>query len=113
MIKSTGLKQQERCKNATNCWGLVKVGRSGILKVARARARPLDLANTYVCPNSACTMSRQQFAEAVLSNIVYFFNSTKNSQLGNDIASRNFIMHVAFHPRGFTNSGFSYRLSER
>ena len=78
-----------------------------------ARAQPLDLANTNVRPNGACSMSRQQFAEAVLSNILYFFNSTKNSRLGNDIACRNFIMRTAFHPCEFTNSGFSYRTFER
>ena len=39
MIKSTGLKRQERCKSAKNCWGSVKVGRSGILKVSTARGR--------------------------------------------------------------------------
>ena len=78
-----------------------------------ARAQPLDLANTNIRANTTCAMSRQQFAEAVLSNILYYYNSTKNSRLGNDIACRNFIMRVAFHPRGFTNSGFSYRTSER
>ena len=45
---------------------------------------------TNIRANLCFNMSRQQFAEAVLSNILHYFNSTKNSRFGNDIASRNF-----------------------
>ena len=52
-------------------------------------------------------MSRAAFAEAVLKNILYYFDKTKDSRVGDVIASRNFIMSVAAHPHGFVKMGFS------
>ena len=115
IVKNKSLKGSKTVKTRKELFCVGQLGRSGILKVSTARGRNRWTWQTprFVQTVLALNMSRQQFAEAVLSNILYFFNSIKNSRLGNDIACRNFIMRIAFHPRGFTNSGFSYRTAER
>ena len=55
------------------------------------------------------TMSRQLCAEAVLCNILHYFNSTKHKRNGVSIASRDFLLSIAFHKRSFQTMGLSSR----
>jgi len=54
-------------------------------------------------------MSRQLCAEAVLCNILHYFNSTKHKRNGVSIASRDFLLSIAFHKRSFQTMGWSSR----
>ena len=56
-----------------------------------------------------CKMFRQLCAEAVISNVLDYFHSTKQKRSGLSIASRDFLLSIAFHKRGFDNVGLSSR----
>jgi len=68
------------------------------------RARPLPW-KRY----DRITMSRQLCDEAVLCNILHYFNSTKHKRNGVSIASRDFLLSIAFHKRSFQTMGLSSR----
>ena len=68
------------------------------------RARPLPW-KRY----DRITMSRQLCDEAVLCNILHYFNSTKHKRNGVSIASRDFLLSIAFHKRSFQTMGWSSR----
>ena len=55
------------------------------------------------------TMSQAQIAEALLRNVLFFFNSTKHIKQGAVISCRQFLLAVFFHKHGFPNHTYSAR----
>jgi hypothetical protein len=54
-------------------------------------------------------MSRAVIAEAVLKNVLFFFNHTKHKREGAVISCREFLLAVCFHKHGFPNNTYSAR----
>ena len=55
------------------------------------------------------TMSRAQIAEALLRNVLFFLDSTKNLKQGAVISCRQFLLAVCFHKHGFPKHTYSAR----
>ena len=55
------------------------------------------------------TMSRAQIAEALLRNVLFFFDSTKHIKQGAVISCRQFLLAVCFHKHGFPKHTYSAR----
>ena len=54
-------------------------------------------------------MSRASIAEAVLKNVLYFFDNTKHKREGAVISCRQFLLAVCFHKHGFPKNTFGAR----
>ena len=54
-------------------------------------------------------MSRAQIAEALLKNVLYFFDNTKHLKQGAVISCRQFLLAVCFHKHGFPKHTYSAR----
>ena len=58
-------------------------------------------------------MSRAVIAEAVLKNILHYFDNTKSQRKGSVISCRNFLLGICFHKHSFPHGTYSLRkLSE-
>ena len=58
-------------------------------------------------------MSRAVIAEAVLKNILHYFDTTKSQRKGSVISCRNFLLGICFHKHSFPHGTYSLRkLSE-
>jgi len=54
-------------------------------------------------------MSRATIAEAVLKNVLYYFDNTKHKREGAVISCRQFLLAVCFHKQGFSKNTFGAR----
>ena len=54
-------------------------------------------------------MSRATIAEAVLKNVLYYFDNTKHKREGAVISCRQFLLAVCFHKQGFSKNAFGAR----
>ena len=54
-------------------------------------------------------MSRQLCAEAILSNVLHYFNATKHKRSGLVTAIRDLLLNIGFQKRGFDTAGLTSR----
>ena len=52
-------------------------------------------------------MSRAVIAEAVLKNILHYFDNTKSQRKGSVISCRNFLLGICFHKHSFPQGSYS------